>query len=129
MGTAAELLNELSRRGVDVEARGDRLRYRPRSVVSPELAARIRSHKAELLSILTVERPAAASSPPIESGFRFTSEIMDFGDICAGWSPAGWAKELRRKAGRCDEIRPDISARYRAWAEDIERRLPASAEE
>ncbi|MCH7872620.1 MAG: hypothetical protein IID33_13055 [Planctomycetes bacterium] len=123
MSAAVELLKELGRRGVVVEARGDRLRYRPRSVVSPELADRIRSHKAELLSILTVERPAAASSPPTESKFRFTSEIMDFGDICAGWTPAGWAKELRRKSACCDEIRPDISADYLAWAEDIERRM------
>ena len=129
MGTAAELLNELGRRGVVVEARGDRLRYRPRSVVSPALADRIRSHKAELLSILTAERPAAASLPPTESEFRFANEIMDFGDICAGWTPAGWAKELRRKSACCAEIRPDISAHYRAWAEDIERRLPASDEQ
>ncbi len=40
-----------------------------------------------------------------------------------GWSPAAWAKELHRKAKCCEEFRPDISATYRAWAEDIERRL------
>lgn len=50
--TAADLLAELGRRGIQVEAHGDRLRYRPRSAVTPELAQRLKSHKRELLAIL-----------------------------------------------------------------------------
>ena len=50
---------------------------------------------------------------------------MDFGDISAGWTPTGWAIELRRKATCCDEYRPDIAEYYRKWAEDLERRFPA----
>ena len=50
MRTAAgDLLAELWRRGIQVEAHGDRLRYRPRSAVTPELAQRLKSRKAELL--------------------------------------------------------------------------------
>lgn len=31
----------------------------------------------------------------------------------AGWTPAGWAAELRRKAGRCEAMHPAVAARYR----------------
>ena len=46
------LMADLARLGVRLEAHGDRLRYSPRSAVTPELAARMKSHKAELLAIL-----------------------------------------------------------------------------
>lgn len=55
--------------------------------------------------------------------FRYAAEAMVFGDICAGWSPASWAAELRRKAGTCDAYRPDIAENYRRWAADIEAKL------
>jgi len=55
--------------------------------------------------------------------FRFAGDQLDFGDVCAGWTPAGWAAELRRKADRCDQYRPDVAERFRAWAADIEARL------
>lgn len=114
---AASLLAELARRGIELQAQSGKLRYRPRASLTPELAVRVKTHKSELL-VLLAQRPATA--PP---RFRFTDGHMNFGDICAGWSPAGWADELRRKAGRCDLYRPDIAERYRNWAADIERRL------
>lgn len=53
MGTAAaDLLAELTGLGIELVAHADRLRYRPRSAVTPELVERLRSHKAELLAIL-----------------------------------------------------------------------------
>lgn len=55
--------------------------------------------------------------------FRITAGELFFGDVCAGWTPAGWAVELRRKADRCDEYRPDIADYFRRWAGDIEGRL------
>jgi hypothetical protein len=58
------------------------------------------------------------------SVFKFSSDFMDFGDICTGWTPESWANELRRKASCCDQIRPDIADHYRRWAGDIEKRLP-----
>ncbi|MAT68931.1 MAG: hypothetical protein CMJ58_05350 [Planctomycetaceae bacterium] len=50
--TAHDLLAELDRRGIAIQAHGDRLRYAPRSAVTPELAARMRQHKRALLAIL-----------------------------------------------------------------------------
>jgi hypothetical protein len=52
MGAASDLLADLTQRGIELVAEGDRLRYRPRSAVTPELAQRLRTHKAELLAIL-----------------------------------------------------------------------------
>lgn len=50
--TTAELLADLTRRGVRLEARGDRIRYSPRSAVTPGLAEHMKAHKPELLAIL-----------------------------------------------------------------------------
>ena len=52
MNTAADLLAELTELGIELVASGDRLRYRPRSAVTPDLVERLRIHKAELLAIL-----------------------------------------------------------------------------
>jgi len=52
--SAARLLSELSELGVQLEARGDRLAFRPRSVITPELHERLTTHKEELLRILQV---------------------------------------------------------------------------
>jgi hypothetical protein len=49
---AAELIIDLARLGIRIEAYGDRLRYSPRSAVTPGLAQRMKKHKGELLAIL-----------------------------------------------------------------------------
>ncbi len=49
---AVELITDLARLGTRIEAHGDRLRYSPRSAVTPELAERMKAHKGELLAIL-----------------------------------------------------------------------------
>ena len=50
----ATLLSDLRRRGIELTAEGDRLRYRaPRGVLSPKLLADLRSHKAEILAGLS----------------------------------------------------------------------------
>jgi len=50
--TVTELLADVTRRGIELVADGDRLRYRPRSAVTADLAERLKTHKAELLAIL-----------------------------------------------------------------------------
>ncbi len=59
--SAAELMANLSQLGIRLEAHGDRLRYSPRSAVTPELADRMKAHKRELLAIL---RPRSDAPPP-----------------------------------------------------------------
>lgn len=58
--SAADLLADLARRGVRLEAAGERLRYFPRSALTPELLDRLKAHKAELLAMLR----AAGQAPP-----------------------------------------------------------------
>lgn len=62
------------------------------------------------------------AAPPTAAKFQFVEGVMQFGDVCAGWSPEGWAKELRRKAACCETLHPDTAHHYRRWATDIEAR-------
>jgi hypothetical protein len=57
--SAAQLMMDLAQLGIQLEARGDRLRYRPQSLVTPDLADRMKAHKGELLAILQSETNAA----------------------------------------------------------------------
>jgi len=56
----ADLLLALGRAGIkELVSDGERLRYRPRSALTPELAERLKAHKAELLAALrTHGRPS-----------------------------------------------------------------------
>ena len=58
--SAAELMTDLARLGIRFEAHGDRLRYSPRSAVTPDLADRMKAHKGELLAILRRDPEAPA---------------------------------------------------------------------
>jgi hypothetical protein len=49
---AADLLLDIERRGIRLEAHGDRLRYHPRSALTPDLLDRLKAHKAELLEAI-----------------------------------------------------------------------------
>ena len=52
---APQLLTDLTRLGIQLEAHGDGLRYSPRSAVTPYLVERIKTHKPALLAILRYE--------------------------------------------------------------------------
>lgn len=53
---AQALLEELRGRGVTLEARGDRLRFKPVNAVPPEMLAKLRARKQEILAELTQGR-------------------------------------------------------------------------
>ena len=59
----AVLLIELARRGIELRAAGDRLRYRPRSAMTPDLADRLAAHKGDLLAILAAADSLADPAP------------------------------------------------------------------
>ena len=68
---AKEIISELSRLGVQVEAVGERLRFTPKSAVPADLLDRMKAHKRELLAVLSgrlLEGPTAKTdkSPPGE---------------------------------------------------------------
>ncbi len=49
--SVAELLAELDALGIELEADGEHLRYRPREKVTADLAGRMKTHKAELAAL------------------------------------------------------------------------------
>jgi len=61
MNPAAELLSELTTRGVDVSPAGACLQLYPRSALSPDLLARVRALKPQLLELLRAGAGAVAS--------------------------------------------------------------------
>ena len=50
--TAAKLLVDLKRRGIELVADGDKLRYRPQSRMTPDLVRRLSDHKPALLALI-----------------------------------------------------------------------------
>lgn len=58
---ASSLLAELNHLGVELVAEGERLRYRPRQVITADMATRMKAHKAELLALLAQTAPARSS--------------------------------------------------------------------
>jgi len=50
--SASTLMADLARLGIRLEARGDRLRYRPRQALTLDLVQRMKVHKQEVLTIL-----------------------------------------------------------------------------
>ena len=61
--TAADLLADCRRRGVDVTAVGDRLRWRCRGGPPADLLNRLRERKAEILATLTAAACPACRGP------------------------------------------------------------------
>jgi hypothetical protein len=59
-----ELLDALGELGIEIKADGDRLRFRPRSALTPELECWLKVHKAELLAGLRGEAPNLPMSLP-----------------------------------------------------------------
>lgn len=88
--TPAALLAELAALGIELRAHGDRLRFRPQTAMTPELAARVKAHKPDLLAMLAdTETPAGdATTPGFGSGV---------GDVLTATSYT--AEEARMLAG------------------------------
>lgn len=51
-GSAADLLAELDGLGIQLEADGEHLRFRPREKVTADLASRMKMHKPELVALV-----------------------------------------------------------------------------
>ena len=72
--SATQLMIDLARLGIHIEAHGARLRYSPGSAVTPDLTRRMKAHKGELLAIL--RRDPEAGEP--DEGI----EVIDPSDPC-----------------------------------------------
>ncbi len=63
MKSPADIVRTLAQRGIRLEPHGDRLRFHPRSAVSPKLAAWLAPRKAELLDWLRARGPSSPRRP------------------------------------------------------------------
>ena len=88
---------DLARRGIRLEAAGDRLRYAPRSAVTPELRDRLRQCKPEILALLRAASCVSGSETPKSqrenedfSGASLAKEFTEWdrwvGELNCWWS-------------------------------------------
>jgi hypothetical protein len=125
--TLTELLAELSRRGIQIVPRGERLRYRPRSALTPDLLKRLKTHKGELLTILrpfetpgepdlapAADRPERARSRE-EHSTDPPAPCLTCGGLLSWWNPLG-----DRRCMACDP--PTKAIRLLERSEQIRRR-------
>ncbi len=64
---AREILAEIERRGVALVPAGDRLRFRPKKNLTPELVEELRQHKESILRLLERREIRARDPRPVES--------------------------------------------------------------
>ena len=101
--TAAVLLSDRRGCGIQLAVAGDRRRYRPRSAVTPELAARMKANKGELLALLRVD-PGCRSDCD-----RLVAEMME--RVCQA-TPASFVRS-EQYWRRLDAIHERINATRR----------------
>jgi hypothetical protein len=73
--STAVLLSELRQLGIKLETRGSRLRYFPKSGLTPALIERVKAHKSELIDLVTGDNQK--SEQVVDGGFRPTVVTRD----------------------------------------------------
>ncbi|HQA44934.1 MAG TPA: hypothetical protein PLM77_11130 [Phycisphaerae bacterium] len=94
MSPAAVLMGELAARGIELQAEGGKLRFRPRAAMTPDLAERVKRHKPELLAMLTGDSCSLQQLPQPDCGQGGThadKEWRRFIAECRPWPDGrGW---------------------------------------
>ena len=88
--SAGELLAELKRLGVKIEADGDRLRYAgPQEAISPELIGRLKVHKAELMAVCAKTKIGVKEDRNLSETVRMRpASDLEVRELhTAGWEP------------------------------------------
>lgn len=75
-----ELLREIENRGVELVPAGDRLRFRPKRNLTPELVEGLREHKAEILEALG----NGARAPDCVPVIRDAGEVLELARVRFG---------------------------------------------
>lgn len=77
MAGARDILELLSGMGVEIEANGDCLRYRPQSAITRELAWRLKCHKTALVALL---RAPDTDNPDDSGSGQVVSSVAEAAD-------------------------------------------------
>ena len=104
--SAGELITDLDRLGIRIEAHGDRLRYSPRSAVTPDLTRRMKAHKGELLAILRGDTPDASADDLLDDLARrgCLLRLDDAGRLVMDGIPPDLADAVARCEGELTRI-------------------------
>lgn len=97
MSTAAALLADLTDRGIELRAENGRLRFRPVTAITPDLAERVKAHKGELLALLDPASVAALPETHADREIRRFLRVAVSRPDGRGWYDPG---SLRDAAGR-----------------------------
>ena len=81
--SVGEVLADVERRGVTLAPADDKLRFRPKDALPPELVEELRAHKASILRILTDREIAARDHRPVES----VGEVLEMARARFGLPP------------------------------------------
>jgi hypothetical protein len=118
---SAELLAELTRRGVTLTAAGGRLQMAaPRGAITAELRQQVGAQKAALLALLSVPAPAGSGTPGQD---RSAAPSQEAGD-CLNATACAALREVLARAGRfCPrppdplwaDPRPDLKGDHGRW--------------
>lgn len=94
MARARDILELLSGMGVEIEANGDRLRYRPQSAMTRELAWLLKCHKTALVALLRA--PDTDNSDDSGSGqvAGSVSEAAESENSTPGYADREWDRFL-----------------------------------
>jgi hypothetical protein len=65
MGSAAQVLKDLSNRGIEIVVDGRKLRFRPRSDVTPELLEALKANRAEIIAHLQERNGGSGNGSPL----------------------------------------------------------------
>jgi hypothetical protein len=81
---ALRLMADLARLGIKLEADGDRLRYSPRSALTPDLAKLMKAHKSELLAMLRTGQMPMSLIEAVEASVPADGKWHTVYDITSG---------------------------------------------
>ena len=135
-----DLLEALSAAGVTIEARNGSLRYQPRSAMTRDLLAAVKSCKAGLLKILQSKADAefdrfeqvagpmlggglycpVYGSPEMPSGYVVPHPSERPAGVPRGWTARSWIRHLKYMGNACAELNPEKSSEYLSRAEQLE---------
>ncbi len=106
--TIAAILSDAVRLGVELQAHGDKLRYRPRDRMTPDLADRLKAHRGDVLALLraNLDGCAAIDSDGVGTGLTLDPERLATlrSIVEAGRSGTLWEAVAMRTGLDCNTI-------------------------
>ena len=103
--TATEIMTQLQNLGIELQVRGDRLRFKPMELVTDEMCSEMVRHKSEIISLLTTQLHVDEMCRICGSSLLVTELTTRFEIHCP--IDALHYSECRKKPG-CDRLWSDV---------------------